>query len=73
MSVYRRIMTATRMGHSTNDDELQLAVDDLDSGISIDGNISRDFYAQKKNRQSRLFDSSTLDRFVISVSLISVH
>jgi hypothetical protein len=61
---------ATRMGRDTlEDDDVRLAVDEQneDSGVSIDGSQSRrgrDFNVNKKQRQSRLFDSSPFDRFV---------
>jgi hypothetical protein len=62
------MVTTTRMGRATlDDDEVQLSVDDLESGISVDESQSRDFNTQKKRRQSRLFDSSPFDRFVFSL------
>lgn len=49
----------TRLNHDTlNDDEIRMAVDEHDSGASIDDNSKRDFEANKKRRQSRLFDST---------------
>jgi hypothetical protein len=50
------------MNHDTlEDDEVRMAVDEHDSGVSIGGTPKSDFESNKKRRQSRLFDS-TLDK-----------
>jgi hypothetical protein len=57
-----RMAKITRMDHDTiDDDDVRMAVDEHDSGVSIDGTPKRDFEANKKRRQSRLFDT-TFDR-----------
>lgn len=54
----------TRMQReTTEDDDIRMSSEDHeDSGVSMDGSPLRNSNAQKKARQSRLFDTTTLDR-----------